>query len=125
MSGCSGHIRRAIDLAMTEEPENLMLKLLREMRAEIGNVRSDVGKLDKKIDETRDELQSEMRSLRADVASDMIVNRKETSEQIAGLRRAVVEYHTSVIGHGILISEREARARRCGQHLNLPSIDVN
>jgi hypothetical protein len=28
------------------------------------------------------------------------------------LRRAVIEYHTSTIGHGILISELEARMRR-------------
>ena len=44
-------------------------------------------------------------------------------EQVAGLRRAVVEYHTSVIGHGILISELEARVRRVEQHLNLPALD--
>jgi hypothetical protein len=48
--------------------------------------------------------------------------RKELSEQIVGLRRAVVEYHTSVMGHGVLISEREARMRRVEQHLNLPSL---
>lgn len=102
-----------------------MLQLLRDMRAEIGNVRSDVGKLDEKIDATKSDLQADMRSLRADLASDMIVNRKEMSEQIVGLRRAVMEYHTSVIGHGVLISELEARVRRVEQHLNLPSIDVN
>jgi len=114
---------------MSDEPDSLILQMLRQMRADIGDVRADIGDvradLTKKIDETKDELQSEMRSLRADVASDMIVNRKETSDQIAGLRRAVVEYHTSVIGHGILISELEARVRRVEQHLNLPSIDVN
>ncbi len=65
-----------------------------------------------------------MNSLRADVASDLLVMRKETSDQIAGLRRAVVEYHTSVIGHGILISELEARMRRVEQHLDLPALDL-
>jgi len=34
-----------------------------------------------------------------------------------------MEYHTSVIGHGILISELEARVRRVEQHLNLPAVD--
>ena len=45
-----------------------------------------------------------MRSLRADVASDVLTvnakidaNRKELSDQIVGLRRAVVEYHSVVI----------------------------
>lgn len=45
-----------------------------------------------------------MRSLRADVASDLMATRKELSDQIVGLRRAVVEYHSAVIGHGVLIS---------------------
>ena len=51
---------------------------------------------------------SETGSLRADIAADMIALEarqerlhKQTREQIVGLRRAVVEYHTSVIGHGI------------------------
>jgi len=51
--------------------------------------------------------------------------RKETSEQIAGLRRAVVEYHSAVLGHGVLISELEARVRRIEQHLSLPEMDAN
>ena len=77
------------------------------------------------------DLRSEMQSLRADVASDLhtldakieataAATRKDLSEQIVGLRRAVVEYHSAVIGHGVLISELEARLRRLEQHLNLP-----
>ena len=64
--------------------------------------------------------------MRADVASDLMsldakvdATRKDLSEQIVGLRRAVIEYHTSAIGHGVLISELEARLRRVEQHLNL------
>ena len=45
--------------------------------------------------------------------------RKDTSEQTAGLRRAVVEYHSAVLGHGALISELEARVRRLEQHVGL------
>ena len=48
--------------------------------------------------------------------------RKELSEQIVGLRRAVVDYHTSVVGHGIIISELEERLRRVEQHLNMPPL---
>ena len=47
--------------------------------------------------------------------------RKELSEQIVGLRRAVVEYHSSAVGHGVLFSELEERVRRLEQHLNLPA----
>ena len=75
------------------------------------------------------ELRSDIHSLRADVASDLATmqakndaEHKATRElgQIVGLRRAVVEYHSVVIGHGVLISELEARVRRVEQHLNLP-----
>jgi hypothetical protein len=40
--------------------------------------------------------------------------------EVSGLRQAVVEYHSAVIGHGVLISELDARLRRVEQHLNLP-----
>ncbi len=50
------------------------------------------------------------------------VNRgfKEVRADIAGLRQAVTAYHSSVLGHGILISELEERVRRIEQHLELP-----
>ena len=76
------------------------------------------------------EIKSDMHLLRADVAADFIDvrkeiahARKETGEQIVGLRRAVVEYHTTVIGHGTLISDLEGRVRRIEQHLDLPGQD--
>ena len=116
---------------MSAEPESLILQLLRDMRAEIGDMRETMAtKAD--VADLRSELRSEMTSLRADVAADFIdvrreigQVRKDLGEQIVGLRRAVVEYHTSVIGHGIIISELEARLRRVEQHLDLPSIDAH
>jgi len=101
---------------MSREPENLVLKSLRDIRADIA--------------ETKSELKSDIHSLRANVASDILVvnakidaTRKDLSDQIVGLRRAVVEYHSVVIGHGIPISEIEARLRRVEQHLNLAAGD--
>ena len=41
---------------------------------------------------------------------------------LAGLRRAVTEYHASVLGHGIPISELDERVRRIELHLNLPPV---
>ena len=99
---------------MSTEPESLILRLLRDMRAEIGDIRlematkSDIAEVKSDMAELRAELKSDMHSLRADVAADFITTRKEYTEQIVGLRRAVIEYHTSVIGHGIIISELEA-----------------
>jgi chromosome segregation ATPase len=100
------------------EPENLVLQLLRDMREKMAT-KDDIADL-------QSEMRSEMHSLRADVASDLHrldnkidVTRKELSEQIVGLRRAVVEYHSSVIGHGAIIADLEARVRRVEQRLGL------
>jgi hypothetical protein len=87
---------------MPEASASLILRLLREMRAELGDVRSDMAtKAD--LESVRSEvaeIKSDMHTLRADVASDLLTTRKELSEEIVGLRRAVIDYHTSVIGHG-------------------------
>ena len=99
---------------MVDEPDSLILKLLREMRGDIADIRATMATKNDLA-----ELRSELKSDIADVASDLITMRKELSEQIVGLRRAVVEYHTSVIGHGVIISELEGRLRRVEQHLNL------
>jgi len=36
---------------------------------------------------------------------------------IVGVRRALVEYHSSAVGHGMLISGLQDRVRRLEQHL--------
>jgi len=87
------------------EPENIVLQLLREMRAEMNSEFADV--------------RSGVQSLRADVASDLLTTEKRLAEQIVGLRRAVMEYHSSAIGHGVLINEFEERLRRIEQRLNI------
>ena len=116
---------------MSAEPESLILRMLRDMRAEMGDMRTEMGGMRAEmatksdIAELRAELKSDMHSLRADVAADFIASRKEYTEQIVGLRRAVMEYHTSVIGHGIIISELEARVRRVEQHLKLPALETH
>ena len=90
--------------------------------------------LDKKVDNLGADLRSEMRSLRADVASDLLILEKRLGDQIVGLRRTVMEYHSSAIGHGVLFTELEEkvrtteqhydeRIRRIEQHLNLPPHD--
>jgi hypothetical protein len=82
------------------EPESLVLQILREIRAELGDVRAELGEVRSDIRQIRADFatKSDLSTLRADVAADILSNRKELSEQIVGLRRAVIEYHTSVIG---------------------------
>jgi hypothetical protein len=99
---------------MSREPENLVVQLLRGMRADLAEMRAEVT--------------SDVHSLGADVASDLLAlearqggEHKQTRDQMVGLRRAVVGYRASVIGHGVIDSELEARLRRVEQHLDLPS----
>lgn len=97
------------------EPENIVLILLREIRAEIAESRSVMAT---KNDVA--EVRSEVKSLRADVASDLMTLEKRLSDRINYLNRAVMEYHSSAVGHGMLISEFEERLLRVEQHLKLP-----
>lgn len=106
---------------MSDEPENFTMALLR--------------KIDSKVDDLREvmatkydiaDVRSEIKSLRADVASDIMnlekqikEQEKRLSDQISGLRRSVMEYHSSAIGHGVLITEFEERLRRLEEHVGL------
>jgi hypothetical protein len=112
---------------MAGEPENLVLELLRGIRADMAT-KAELADLKTEMKADIAEMKADMRSLRADVAADFVsmqAENKATRDQIVGLRRAIVEYHSAVIGHGVLISELEARVRRVEQHLNLPAIDAN
>lgn len=44
----------------------------------------------------------------------------ELTHSQATLRQTLTDYHSSGIGHGILIGNLETRVRRIEQHLNLP-----
>jgi hypothetical protein len=107
------------------EPENLVLKLLREMRGEMGDMRSEMADARSVMATKNDiaDVRSDVKSLRADVASDLMNVEKRLSERINHLNRAVMEYHSSAVGHGVLMSEFEERLRRVEGHLNLPPIE--
>ncbi len=116
---------------MAEPPADLVLELLRGLRSEFGGLRADVQSVKDELKATREEmatkadLKADLNSLRADVASDLLTMQKETREQIAGVRRALIEYHSSVVGHGMLISELRDRVRRLEQHLDLPPLGAH
>jgi chromosome segregation ATPase len=116
---------------MAKEPENLVLELLRNIRADMAT-KGELADLKAELKGGIGDVRAEVHSLRADVAADLLAmqakaeaDQKATRDQIVGLRRALVEYHSAVIGHGVLISELEARMRRVEQHLNLPPIDAH
>lgn len=58
----------------------------------------------------------------AEVRAEMLDLRRSmsTKADIAELRQTITHYHSSVVGHGILISDLEARMRRVKEHLDLP-----
>ncbi|MEI9915604.1 MAG: hypothetical protein WDN29_07075 [Methylovirgula sp.] len=95
-----------------DQPEDIVLHLLRDIRERIEPMAT-----------TNDiaGLRSDLNSGLVNVAADFNELRKDLSDQIIGLRRAVVEYHSAVIGHGNIIAELEARVRRMEQHLGLDS----
>jgi hypothetical protein len=95
---------------MGDEPENFTLALLRRIDGKVDGLAGEIA-----------DVRSEIKSLRADVASDMMTLEKRLGDQIAGLRRSVMEYHSSAIGHGVLLTELEERVRRLEQRADLPS----
>ena len=62
---------------MTEEPMSLIVELVRQMRSELGDVRLDVSQVRADM-----ATQSDLRTLRADVAADILVQRFQSSNHI-------------------------------------------
>ena len=104
------------------EPENLVLKHLREMRGEIGDIRQNMA-TKKDLAEGLADVRSDVKSLRADVASDLMTMEKRLSERISHVNSAVIQYHSTTVGHGVLIGELDSRLRRVEQHLKLPEAE--
>jgi hypothetical protein len=85
------------------EPENLVLTLLREIRADMAT-KNDLNSLRGELKSDIADVRSEVKSLAADVASDLMTIEKRLSDRITYLNRAVMEYHSSAVGHGVLFS---------------------
>lgn len=65
------------------------------------------------------EVLSVQREMRAEL-NELRRRADDLDGKVDGLRQAVTAYHASVLGHGILLSELDARLRRVEHHLNLP-----
>ena len=110
---------------MSNEPENFTLALLRKIDANVDNLHANMA-TESELANGLADVRSEVRSLRADVASDLMTlekrmgdQEKRLGDQISGLRRAVMEYHSSTIGHGVLLTELDDRLRRVERHVGL------
>lgn len=101
------------------EPENIVLMLLRDIRADMVT-KKDLAAVRSELKNDFADMRSEVKSLRADVASDLMTMEKRLSERFNHLNRAVMEYHSSTIGHGVLNTDFEERLQRVEQHLKLP-----
>ncbi|WP_246206962.1 hypothetical protein [Methylocystis heyeri] len=109
------------------EPENLVLQLLREMREENRSSSERLERVERRldgfdgrmdsIDRRLDDLGAGLNSLRADVASDLMTLEKRLGDQIAGLRRAVMEYHSSRVFLYSRVSRAEPAPTSAGNAL--------
>jgi hypothetical protein len=63
--------------------------------------------------------------MRADVTSDMMTMEKRLSDRVNHFNRAVMEYHSSAVGHGVLFSDVDERLRRVEEHLKLPPLEAH
>lgn len=105
---------------MADQPENLTLAILREIRESMAT-KADITRLDEKIDNKIDALGRVVAADLHDLDTKIDKTRTDLSGQITTLREAVMHYHSSVLGHGVIIGELEARIRRVERHLNLDS----
>jgi hypothetical protein len=80
---------------------------LDDLSAEVAEVRAVVGGLNGVVAGLSDIVAGHDRKL------------DDLAAGLASLRDAVTHYHSSVLGHGMLISELEERVRRIERHLKL------
>ena len=67
------------------------------------------------------QIRSEMQQVRSESKAEIGALRAETRADFATLRQTITQYHSAVVGHGILISDLEDRVRRIETHLDLPA----
>ncbi len=70
---------------MADEPENLVLQILREIRAEQAQTNDRIDGLGRAVAADIHQLDAKLEAVR-----------KDLSDQIVGLRRTVIDYHSSV-----------------------------
>jgi hypothetical protein len=96
-------------------------QLLTEVSRRVAGHDSRLDSFDRKLDGIAAHLADHDRKLDS-IAVHLADHDRKLDDLGAGLtllREAVTHYHSTVIGHGILISELDERVRRIERHLNL------
>jgi hypothetical protein len=93
---------------MADEPENLTLRLLREMREEM---REGFANLHTEVQDVRTEVQAVRTEMRAENA--------KTRTELAKVLDATMETAKAVNGHAVLLHLLEKRVDRIEQHIGL------
>ena len=94
-------------------------QLLTEVARTVAGHDGRLDSFDRKLDSIAAHLADHDRKLE-DIAAYLADHDRKLDDLAAGLgllRDAVTHYHSSVIGHGILISELDERVRRIERHL--------
>jgi methyl-accepting chemotaxis protein len=119
-----GHIAVMLENVITAQGQ-----MRADMEAGFSALRMDVAEVRAGLNEVRgglNEVRAAVNEVRAGLnevrgAVNLLDRRvNDLAEQAKVTQQSLVDYHGSVIGHGILISELDARQRRVEQHLGLP-----
>ena len=110
--------------------------------AMLGDVLAGQETIRRDLSQLKDETQREFAAVRMDIAlvkqdltlvkqdmmlvkQDMMLVKRDLAsvkQDVASVRQEVALYHSSVMGHGIALSELQARLQRVEEHLNLPPL---
>ena len=95
---------------MDAETERLAIELIRGLRVDVAELRSELGgmkgEMFGELGSLRTGLRAEFKLLRANIATDLSNYDKQISEQIDSLRRFVLECHAEVVGQAQLTEMR-------------------
>jgi hypothetical protein len=101
---------------MDAEMERLAIELIRGLRVDVAELRSKLGGMKGEMlgepGSLRTDLSAEFKSLRANIASDLSIFETQFSEQIAGLQRLVLEYHSEVLAQTATYRNLDGRPQR-------------
>jgi hypothetical protein len=92
--------------------------------ADVGSMAAVLGQVLRNVEK----LSVDMGQLKSDLGQFKSETKRDFSRvhaDIAVLRQEVAQYHGSVAGHGMLITEVQARLSRIEEHLNLPPFEAH
>lgn len=101
---------------MDAETERLAIELIRGLRVDVAELRSELGgmkgEMFGELGSLRTGLRAEFKLLRANIATDLSNYDKQISEQIDSLRRFVLECHAEVVGQASTYRNEDGRPQR-------------